>query len=237
MTEKKTKKDLPIGEILKKSWDLFQKNMNMFIVVALISLGLGLIPAIIMIIGVGSFSLFSVGSQLSTSSMATPFFGLFAGMGIITILLVAISLIFVSALVLGATNYAVYNAINGNKVTAWDNFKLALKKFWVFLGASVVVFLIVGVGFMLLFLPGIIALIMLVFTYYLIVAEKLAVGKALTRSFELAKKNWVIILVMMLILMAIFGVLGAIPVVNFVVSALGSLFGTIVIAMIYQEVK
>lgn len=242
MSEKKTKNnELPVGEILKKSWDLFQKNMNMFIMVALISLGLSLIPAIIMMLGLGSFSLFGIGSQLSnlgTGANATmPFFGLFAGMGIITILLVAISAIFVGALVLGATNYAVYNAIAGHKVKAWDNFKMALKKFWIFLGASIVVFLIVGIGFMLLFVPGIIAIIFLSFTYYLIVAEKLTVGKAISRSFELAKKNWILILVMMLILMAIFGILGMIPIINFVVSALSSLFGTIVIATIYEDVK
>lgn len=127
--------------------------------------------------------------------------------------------------------------MQGKKVTAWDNYTMALKKFWVFLGVTVLIILIVGVGMILLVLPGLVAAIFLAYSCYLVAAENLSVGNAITRSFELAKKSWVVILVVMILLGLISMVLSWIPFLNIIIAPLFGIFGTMVIASLYKRVK
>jgi uncharacterized membrane protein len=236
--KKETKSDLPVGEILQEAWDLFSKNISMLIIVVLIGIGLYLIPAIIGWLGGAAF--ISTGSMLALSgdSGASLFSlgGLIGSLGLMLVVMILIS-VFISTLYLSATNYAVFNIVEGKKVTAWDNFKQGLKKFWVFLGMTVVVMLIVAVGFMLLVLPGVVAAFFLSFSFYLLVVENLTIGKAISRSFEIVKKNWLLVLVMMLIIMAISMVLSWIPFINFIITPLVALFSTLVLAVIYKRVK
>lgn len=240
MPDKKneTSSNLPVGEILTKAWDLFSKNISMFIVVVLIGIGLYLIPALIGWFGGAAFvstgSLFAMSSDSGASMFSLG--GLLGTLGLMMFIMVLIE-IFISTFYLSATNYAVLNVVTGKKVQAWDNFKLGLKKFWIFLGMTVVVGLIVGIGFILLVIPGVIAAFFLSFSFYLLVAENLTIGKAISRSFELVKKNWLLVLVMMLILMAISMVLSWIPFINFIVTPLVALFSTLVLAVIYEKVK
>lgn len=218
-----------IGEVFSKSWELLTKNITMFVLVALIGIGLTLIPIIIATFGGVSV----LGVAMSVDAVST----LMAGAGMVILLLVAILGLFVSTWTVGASTYAAYNAMTGKKVTAWDNYKMALKKFWIFLGVSIVVGIIVSVGMLLLVIPGVIALIFLAYTFYLVVAENLGTGKAISRSFELAKKNWATILVAMILLALISTVLSWIPLINFIIVPVLSIFGTLVIACLYERVK
>lgn len=240
MPDKKTHdaNNLPVGEILQEAWDLFSKNISMFIVIVLIGIGLYLIPT-----AIGWFSgaaFLSTGSMLAMSGdSGVSMFSLGSMVGTLGLFMFVIILVtvFISTLYLSATNYAVYNVVSDKKVQAWDNFKQGLKKFWIFLGMTVVVGIIVGIGFILLVIPGIVAAFFLSFSFYLLVVENLTIGKALSRSFEIVKANWLLVMVMMLIIMAISMVLSWIPFVNFVVSPLVALFSTLVLAVIYKRVK
>ena len=75
------------------------------------------------------------------------------------------------------------------------------------------------------------------YSFYLVAAEDASVGKALSRSFELAKKSWLLLLIMMIILSIIFWVLGLIQIINILVSAFAGVFAMIVLAEIYQRIK
>ena len=240
MSDKKneTSSNLPVGEILQEAWDLFSKNISMFLVVVVIGIVLYLLPAAIGWLGgaafLGTGSLFALSGDTGVSMFSLG--SLIGTLGLMMFVMILV-VIFISTFYLSATNYAVFNVATGKKVEAWDNFKMGLKKFWIFLGMTVVVALIVGIGFMLLVIPGVIAAFFLCFSFYLLVAEDLTIGKAISRSFELVKKNWLLILVMMLILMAISMVLSWIPFINFIVTPLVSLFGTLVLAVIYKRIK
>ena len=235
---KDTQKEVNIGEILKNAWDLFIKNINLFIILGLIAVGLMLIPAILTFFTGLSFAGLSGLTSMTADSTGMPVVsGLFATVGVSSIILISIVTLIVVTWMMAASTYAVYNVVSGKTVTAWDNYKLGLKKFWVFLGMSIVATFLVGIGLILLIIPGIIAAIFLSYAYYLLVAENLTIGKAISRSFELAKRSWVSILVLVIILAAIGGVLGMIPVVNLIASPIMSIFGTLVIALLYGKVK
>jgi hypothetical protein len=240
MSETKTKgsQDLPIGELLKKAWDIFSKNINVFIILILIAFGLELIPIIIGFFGGASFIAGIVGGAATMSTGGFSVLDTFAtGMGLVILLVFALALVFVATWVMSAYTYAVYDAINGKMLTAWEYYKKGLKKFWVFLGLTIVMGLLVGIGFMLLIIPGIIVTIFLVYAYYLVPAEDANVGKALSRSFELAKKNWLLIAIMMAILSVAMFVLNFIPLVNFVVTIFAGLFYLIIVGLMYEKAK
>lgn len=230
VSSKSTSTDMPIGEIFSESWNNFSKNFSMLIVVVLISIGLTLVPVLIAFLG--GMSVFDLATSLTGYN--TNVFSAFGG---VSLLLVALTGVFVATWTAGASTYAAYNVMQGKKVTAWENYTMALKKFWVFLGVTILVGLIVGVGIVLLVLPGIAAAIFLAYTMYLIPAENLTISKAISRSFELAKKSWTVILVAMILLMLISVVLSWIPFLNMIIAPLFAIFTTLVIASLYNRVK
>jgi uncharacterized membrane protein len=234
--KKSTTTNLPVGEVLQESWDLFVKNINVFIIVVLIGIGLYLIPAIIG--WIGGFAFVSTGSlvALSGSGSSSLIWGsLLGALGFSFVMLILGLLI--STVYLAATNYAVYHVVSGKTVDAWDNFKLGFKKFWTFLGMAICVGLIVGIGLLLLVVPGLIAGFFLSFSFYLLVVEDLTISKAISRSFALVKENWFLILILSLIIMAINALLGMIPFIGLIAGPFAALFGTLVLAVVYKRVK
>jgi len=240
MPEKKEHKgsDLPIGEIFKKAWELFVKNINMFIVLIVIAFGLELVVSIVAMITGASLAGGIATSLYTTQQGGIPILGsLLTGVGISTAIILAVAGIFVFTWVMSANAFAVYHTIIGKKTTAWENYQIGLKKFWIFLAVAIIVGIIVGVGLVLLVVPGIILAIFLAFSIYLVAAEKATVGKAISRSFELAKKSWLLILITMIILGIIMAVLSMIPIVSIIASAFVGVFATLIIGLIYEEVK
>jgi|SRR3989344_522513 len=73
--------------------------------------------------------------------------------------------------------------------------------FWNYFAASIVVSIIVGVGFILLIVPGVILALMFLFTTYLIVDKKLGPIEALKESNRITKgKKWQLLVLMLAII-------------------------------------
>jgi uncharacterized membrane protein len=81
--------------------------------------------------------------------------------------------------------YAYLRAARGDTVDIKDMFA-GFKKYWSAVGASLLVEIIVGVGFILLIVPGIYLACKLAFVPYLVVDKKMGVGKAFGESWRMA---------------------------------------------------
>jgi uncharacterized membrane protein len=110
----------------------------------------------------------------------------FTGVGLLLGLLgVVYSLLIVNPVNYGQT-YAYLKASRGDKVEIKDMFA-AFKNYWNAVLASLIVSIIVGIGFLLLIVPGIIFACKLAFVPYLVVDKKMTMGKAIDTSWRMTK--------------------------------------------------
>lgn len=229
-----------IGEVLRQAWESLTKNLGFLARVCLIGLGIGLVLGVFALIltavfGISSaslVSLFSKGGIVSPAFLAS----LTGSLLVILLILCVVGLVIITW-INGAYAYAVYNVLSGNQVAAWDCFKAAWKKMLTFIGLSILGGLMVGVGFMLLVLPGLIALIFLFFAFYLVVAENLGPTQAISRSFSLAAKKWLEIFLILLIVGLVLAILSFLPFVNFIIGNLAAIFLFLCAGILYQSLR
>jgi len=98
---------------------------------------------------------------------------------------VVYSLLIVNPVNYGQT-YAYLKASRGDKVEIEDMFA-AFKNYWNAVLSSLIVSIIVGIGFILLIVPGIIFACKLAFVPYLVVDKKMTMGKAIDTSWRMTK--------------------------------------------------
>jgi len=89
-----------------------------------------------------------------------------------------------------ATLFVVMEEYKGNRVGIGQAFAYAFSRFFPLIGVSIVVGLMVGVGFMLCCLPGIYLAVIFAFVSQVVVLERAGVGDALTRSPALVSGYW-----------------------------------------------
>ena len=112
-----------------------------------------------------------------------------AGFGLLNFVLTLVG----ATIMQGATTHVVVEALRGRKPTFGDTLSAALRAFWVLLGLGLVVGLAIGLGMILLLVPGIIIALMWCIVGPVAVAEGVGVGRALERSRDLTRNHrWVI---------------------------------------------
>jgi len=77
-----------------------------------------------------------------------------------------------------------------DKFTSLDVWQLAKSNIGKFIAAGFLIGLMVGFGFLFLYIPGIYLGVALSFVFFVIVFEGESVGKAISRSFAIIKGNW-----------------------------------------------
>ena len=110
----------------------------------------------------------------------------------------------------------------------WAAYKVGFQLFFQIIGTSILMTILVMIGFLLLVIPGIYLLLAFMLTFQVIVIERVAGLTALKRSRELAKQNLLRILAIYVVTIIIMSILGAavglvlapIPVLGVVGSAL-----------------
>jgi hypothetical protein len=65
-----------------------------------------------------------------------------------------------------------------------------LRRLPAYVGTIILYFLVVFLGMLLLFLPGMWAMVAFLFSYYVVVTEKLGPFRSMSRSYQLVKGNW-----------------------------------------------
>jgi hypothetical protein len=109
-------------------------------------------------------------------------------------------------------------SVHGKKISFSEVIEQAQPFFWRFIGLGILSVLIIFVGFILLIIPGLIALVLLTFVGYVMIDKNLGVIDSLRHGWNLAKTNWKIPLAL-LILQCIIQLPTVVPVFGAIITA------------------
>lgn len=226
---------MDIVAILKEGFEVSKKNLIIFMP----TIAVGIITFMLMLVVLGG----SVAKMAMQGGSPSPgdMGGMMGGMFIVA----------VAATVLGFIAYAMTVAMADEALSRGStSFDTGMEKAKQSLGniiiAAILMGLVVGIGFMLLVIPGLVAIFFLIFALPAIVLENLGAVDAMKRSYEIVKVNTGDVLVL---IVAIFGmgvllgiiswILKFIPLLGQLVSmCLSGAFGgylTVVIVRVYRQ--
>ncbi len=221
-------------DLVGKSWERVKANWKVFAVVNILTI-LGAISS-----SLGIFN--NEETDMKTESVSS-----FSGLGSHQIAAIvgaglAVLLVFiVISIFLGVMSASLeVKAAAGKKPSLGELFSDGKKYFFRFIGLYVLLGLIIGFGFVLLIIPGIIALGRLIMAPYHLVDKDLKVTEAIRQSSAQAKgrlgKVYGAIGVMFLI-SVVGGVIGVVPFVGPLAGAVVTIGFSLVLALRYQQLK
>ncbi|SRR6056297_460223 len=168
----------PVGDLVKNAFELYKKSFWKLIAIMLISV-LAMLPVIILG-GVGVAM-----NVLNSQGQGGILLGIFV---ILSIIFVLFSIYF-SISSQAAT--LLYFRKEYPKPGVWAIFNEARKNyFWKFLGMSILLGLIFLLGFLLLIIPGIILIVYLAFSAWILIFEDKGVVESIKGSASLVKGYW-----------------------------------------------
>lgn len=95
--------------------------------------------------------------------------------------------IFIAGPIGYSTNWVFLKAVRGEPFDIQDMFAVFQRNYWNAVAANVVVGLIIGIGILMLIVPGIIFAVRLAFVPYLVIDREMELTEALTKSWEMTK--------------------------------------------------
>lgn len=206
-------------KLINKSWEALLLNLGTFILVYVL-------PFIIFFAALFLFSGALIATNGNTSVTAvTIALGIAAGIGLL-ILLVLVSI---------ASIIAQLASVRGQKISFKEVVDQSQPFFWRFIGLGIVSTLIVVAGFILLIIPGFIALFLLLFSGYAMIDKNLGIMDAVKTSVDLTKKNWKIVLAFIL-LQTIIGIPQVIPFFGAIVTTILSIAYFCLPAILYLRI-
>jgi len=104
--------------------------------------------------------------------------------------------VFIAAPIGYSTDWVFLKAVRGEPIDVRDMFAVFQKNYWNAVAGNLVVGLIIGLGFVLLIVPGIILACRLAFVRYLIIDREMDFSDAISKSWEMTKGYGVQIFVM-----------------------------------------
>jgi len=131
----------------------------------------------------------------------------------------------------------VKQGLTGEVVDLGSSFSMALSKAVPIIVASLLVGIIVGIGFLLCVIPGIIAWILLALTLQAIVVDDYGPVDAIKASYEIAKKNFFDVLIIVIGQAILSGIVSIIPYLGFILSAAVSGFFAVLLTIFYVARK
>ncbi|MCB0459816.1 MAG: hypothetical protein KDC74_07365 [Flavobacteriaceae bacterium] len=215
------KKERDLGAIINDTFKFIRENWKAYFnTIIKIAGPFILVGAIVMVFFLSSFSSFF--KNVENSNPDEIGFDIFANMfSWMGILLLVGGLVFV--IVSAASLYFIKSYIENRGTVDFNEVRTnTFKNFWNFLGLGILMMLVIILGMMLCYLPGIYLGVVLSLATSIMAFENKGIGDSFSHSFTLISGQW----------WATFGVLF---VVYFLVSILGSVFS--IPAFIYQMVK
>lgn len=178
-----TRQQFDIGRVIERTFGAVGANIVPLSIAALVLAGL---PAFFWAIAERAFRLetnFSLGM-------------LAAGVGMVIGVICG-------TLLQGAVTYAVVADLQGRKATLGESLSAAMQSFWVLLALGILSGLAIGLGLILLIVPGIILSLLWFVIGPVAVAERAGVGKAFERSRDLTRNHrWWLLLLAVIFLIA-----------------------------------
>lgn len=237
----------PLGDLFKKTWDLFTKGFWKLLAIAAIGWGLALIPVVLLITGVVSFLALqgaSVPSNFPGADSLLNQANLLSGLGGLSIALLGIGLIIFaagSALVGVWTNVAQVIAVRDIKegISIKSCFREGWHKLLSYFWVAILTSLAVLAGFVLLIVPGIIFWVWFAFAYFVLVCEEIKGVEALKRSKKLVEGYWwpalgrLALIILLVLIVQIF--ISVFPLISNLVPLVLGIFVMIYNFVIYQD--
>ena len=207
----------PIGELFKKSWELFKSRFITLIALYLLSI-------VFLFVLIGIFA--GIGYLLSTlfpeNKNAVIAAGIFTGMipGFIAMFWV-----------FAAFTFAVVDETLGIREALGKGWQRVGAFMWL---ASLLGFIVTG-GFFLLVIPGVIFLVWFVFAQFIIASEDEKGMNAILKSKEYVRERWFDIFLRLFVIWLVSAILGIVPLIGPILSLLFFPFTMIFICLIYQD--
>lgn len=202
--------------LFKPSWEAIKLNIGTFLTLFLVPL----VFQIVLFVSMGS----SFNSQDSSTTNVHLSGSLLAMFGIILLVWLLTS---------PAILVTQVKSAQGSKITISDAFEQGLRLLPRLIGLGILIGLAVGIGFILLIVPGLLILKRCFLAPYVLVAEDLGVIDSIKRSNELSKQPksvWGVLGVTMLL-----GLIGIIPLIGSIISFVGGLVYACAPAIRYQQ--
>jgi hypothetical protein len=236
-----------LGEILSAAFNIYKANASQLIlIVAVVVVPLSLVSAIF------SGVLFAPDKVRVTNTGGVVVFD-YAGRGLGAFLLVgaigALIAILISAVLQAAILRAAAQATIGDPVDVEASYRYGWKRLWSVVLVSILVGLVVAVGFILLVIPGIIFLVFLSVSIPVLIVEGRRGTEAMGRSWNLVKGNFwhafAVVVVAALIVGIISSIIGAIGgdnwAVRWIFTAIAQIltvpFASLVSVLLYLDLR
>jgi hypothetical protein len=236
-----------LGEILSSAFNIYKANASQLIlVVAVVVVPLSLVSALF------SGVVFAPDKVRVTNTGGVVVFD-YAGRGLGVALLAgaigALIAVLISAVLQAAILRAAAQATIGDPVDVEASYRYGLKRLWSVILVSILVGLVVAVGFILLVIPGIIFLVFLSVSIPVLIVEGRRGTEAMGRSWNLVRGNFWhafgVILVAALIVGIISGIIGAIGgdnwAVRWIFTAIAQIltvpFASLVSVLLYLDLR
>ncbi|TET84849.1 MAG: hypothetical protein E3J36_00300 [Candidatus Nealsonbacteria bacterium] len=185
--EIKIQKLIGVKDLFRNSWNIYKKDFRKFLIIAVI------------FFGITGLTMTFIGPEIpeipeaKVQSAPPPFYTPIETEPLLTLPWYFFSFIilvttFISILGSASLISAVKEVPKNWKIK--DALKEGWFKYWPFLLVSLLTGLVIGLGFLLFIVPGIIFVIWLAFSAYTVICEDKKGFKALSRSRELVKGHW-----------------------------------------------
>ena len=236
-----------LGEILSSAFNIYKANASQLIlIVAVVVVPLSLISALF------SGVLFAPDKVRVTNAGGVVVFdyaGRGLGVGLLAGAIGALIAVLISAVMQAAILRAAAQATIGDPVDVEASYRYGLRRLWSVILVSILVGLVVAVGFILLVIPGIIFLVFLSVSIPALIVEGRRGTEAMGRSWNLVKGNFWhafgVIVVAALIVGIISGIIGAIGgdnwAVRWIFTAIAQIltvpFASLVSVLLYLDLR
>ncbi len=231
---------MDIVGIFKESLEVSKRNYIIFVPTVAVAVIMAVLTLVL--IGTGILSIGLTGGELRSPGDAMPILGKMIG----GFFIVAVAGTILCLIAHGMTVGMAKQAVETGTTSLNGGLSAARGRFTQLVAASVLVGVIVFIGFMLLFIPGLIATFFLMFTFVSMIVDNTGAIKAIKNSYKTVKTNLndsVVVFIGMIALGIVFAVanaiLNVIPVLGQLLSIalMGALGGyiSVVIVKVYME--
>jgi len=241
--EQGIKRELSLGEVLSKTFELYRRDFTKYFVLFAV---VGVIIGVVNALARQAFVLPTMPSNPTPQQVSSWFSAFFAALILIVVLTFIVTVVF-SSIAQGSAIKMASEQIEKGSANIGASVRFAFSKLLWIWALSLVVGVIVVLGFIALIVPGIILAIMFSLAFPVLLLENKGVLESVGRSRELVSHRWlktfatflvlgIVILVASVIVSAISGLLGvAGPVVNGLLSAFFQPLSPILLTVYYYS--